>query len=240
MKNLIAHASIAASLVACSSASEPKHIDTVSPGGCMCAPVVSPASVSLMVHTTAQITATDRITPNSAWRWTSRDTTIAFVTQTGIVTALRGGTTSVIATEVRDTSMRASAIVTVSSVVTDSKFDPILTSISDVATGRPTNLSALSGSVAVGVQIGWPTAGSIGPAQLVVRRSSGDTVVASVNAPTQPSGDLWTGSLVWNTAARTSAGTPAFPNGSYQILFRTTINGVAVTSTGLTASVTNP
>lgn len=230
-----------AAFVACSNASEPKSVvDTISPGGCLCEPVVSPTAPGLSVHGTVQISASDRLRPNAAWRWTSRDTTVAVVTQTGIVTAIRGGTSTITAAETADTSARASSLVTVSNASIGA-FDPVIASVSDVATGGPTNLAAIRGSVAVGAQIIWPAAGAIGPAQLLVRRASGDTVVASIDAPVKPSSTNWTGTLIWNTSARAPAGTAVFPNGGYRILVQTTINGaVVVASSSLQVSVTNP
>jgi len=95
---------------ACSNASAPAKIDTtlVLPpiGPCPpCHATVYPASVSMAPSDRIQPTAVDSgLGSTTGWIWKSSDSTVASVSQTGLVTAHRVGTTTVTALE---TSRRA-------------------------------------------------------------------------------------------------------------------------------------
>lgn len=77
---------------------------------------VSPASASLVVHQTIQLSAaiqTSSGQTSSNFTWSSSDQAIALVSGTGLVTGIAPGTVSILATSQEDPTKSAAAVVTV-------------------------------------------------------------------------------------------------------------------------------
>jgi hypothetical protein len=196
------------------------------------APHIDPSTLTL--NAGDQLTLTVSSLPGDVWRWSSSNTNVVTVEQTGLIHGIATGNATVTARLTSDTTVFASAAVFVSSPISCQALS--IVSINSAATGAPADLAALAG--AIDVHFSLLTAPS-GTAMLVIRRASGDTTVASIPGPS--STPDCSAVLRWDTAARAPAGNPLFPNGTYALFVRfITSSGTTISSTTQQASVANP
>jgi len=247
MRGLIGMALIA--IGACSSASEPHAADTTgaTPGGCLCEVTLSPTSAALSIGSTLQIVATSPGRVSMVFTWTSSDTTIASVVQTGgtgtvaVVTARKPGVVAIKATASADPSQSAAAVIIVSNPSPSGVPTVSIASINEVTGGVPANLAAANCALAVAFSANWLDDSKANSAELLIHRAAGDTVVATVAVPnTLASAGKWTDTLIWNTSARLANGAALFANGSYTVSVRAVFDKMTTQSTPHTVYVSNP
>ena len=195
---------------------------TVSPPG----PV--PMSVGDKVTFSAAVIGGPQLT-NHAVTWTSANSAIASVDQNGVVTAVAGGTTSIIATSKANTAISGAAVVTVGAVI-----QPTVTIATiNQTTGAgsvPANLGNVVGQLDVTLNVD-PGTQKLSEVDLVATVNGKDTTVATETlnssnvAPVEAASSPVT--LSFNTALfNATTGAVAFSNGQI------TIKGVAHTSSG--------
>jgi hypothetical protein len=186
---------------------------------------ITPPSAALIVGDKVTLIATVVAGPrqtNRAVRWTAQNVAVATVDANGVVTAVGGGTTGVIATSVADSAVKGIVPITVGSV------DPGLIITSIKHEGVDVNLSNIVGQIDVGVGLDFGTQ-TITKVDLLLTCAGVDTVVV-----VQP--------LAAATRALTlSFNTAAYKNGPCTLKVRaTTSNGVIVASSATPITLNNP
>jgi len=197
---------------------------------------VSPPSANLNVGDKVTFTATVTGGPgltNRGVTWSSSTPTVATVdAATGVVTAVAGGTTSILATSSANPQIRGAAAVTVAAAV-----QPTVTigTINQTIPGTgsvPANLSAVTNQLDVTLNVD-PGTQKLSEVQLLMNCGGADTIVArqpvgsADKAPIDAEASTAPVTLSFNTAAFTAAtGAVAFKNGAC------TIKGKAITTTG--------
>jgi Big-like domain-containing protein len=207
---------------------------TVSPPGPVPLKVGDKVTFSASVQGGADLT-------NRAVTWKSSAPTIASVDNTGLVTALAGGTASIIATSVANTAISGAAVVTVAAsvpaTVTIGQINQTVCTAANSCTSVPATLSNVANQldVTLNVDPGTQTisevdlvmnctgAGNSGQDTVVARQTlgSGDVAPLAVEAASSPV------TLSFNTAAfNATTGVVAFRNG------QCTLKAKALTSGG--------
>jgi hypothetical protein len=162
---------------------------------------------------------------NRSVTWKSSNVAVATVNpSTGEVTALGGGTANIVATSVADTTVKATAALTVGSIL----IGPSISTISQ--DGKPAVLSNISGTIDVVVNLpgGLPSYSAVG---LLLSCAGTDTMVATQTVATTASAQSIT--LSFNTAA--------YKNGPCTLKAKaTTANGVIVFSSATPITLNNP
>ena len=212
-----------AGLAACGSAA----VDTVRPA----APALVPASLTMALGTSRHLEV--RNLGSESLVWASSDSNHARVDQTGLVRAVRLGTTVISASVRGDPSRTAAAALT---VVFDGPAccgriaSLSISTLNDARSGAPVFANAVRDSVhIVALATEWRLYSKL---QLLIGGAR-DTII---ELPVPP--DFFEGMLQigWNTDARVS-GTPVFPNGSYRVDLRL-VNGPDTTRSPNTVPVT--
>jgi hypothetical protein len=195
-------AAVALTVAACSNADGP--IQLPEPADCSC---ISPAAVTMAFGETVQLAVT--AVQGERWTWTSSDSLIVSVTQTGKIQAVGSGFATISAAS--NLGHRASVPVTVSSPFPSL----VIMDIDDVAKSAAANLSAVTASIDVRFEVSGTSLSRTDTLSLIVTRpNAADTTIATT-AGTFPSG--FVGVLRWNTAARNGSGSLVFPNGAYAV-----------------------
>jgi hypothetical protein len=189
---------------------------------------ITPPYATLMVGDTLTLSATvvaGAAQRNRSVTWTSSNAAVVTVNATsGEVTALGGGTANIGATSVADTTVKATAPLTVGSIL----IGPSISTISQ--DGKPAVLSNISGTLDVVVNLpgGLPAYSTVG---LLLSCGGTDTVVATQTVTTTVSAQLIP--LSFNTAA--------YKNGPCALKVKaTTSNGVIVVSSATPITLNNP
>jgi hypothetical protein len=163
---------------------------------------------------------------NRTVRWASQNTAVATVNATtGEVTAIGGGTTSIIATSVADSSIKTAASITVGSI------GQVVTIMTINQDGKAAVLSNISGTIDVIVSIpaAPPTYVTL---NLLLNCGGTDTVVATQSLSTTVSVEQLV-TLSFNTAS--------FKNGPCILKVRaTTTTGTIVASSATPITLNNP
>jgi len=186
---------------------------------------ITPPSAALIVGDKVTLIATVVAGPrqtNRTVRWTAQNVAVATVDANGVVTAVGGGTTGVIATSVADSSVKGIVPISVGSV----ELGLIITSIKH--DGVDVNLSNVLGQIDVGVALDFGTR-TITQVDLDMTCAGVDTVVV-----VQP--------LAAATKSVTlSFNTAAYKNGPCGLKARaTTSTGVIVASSATPITLNNP
>jgi len=195
--------------------------------GVASAVVIAPSSAAMNVGDTITLVATLPLalrTTNRGVTWTVANIAVATVDARGAVTAVGGGTTTVVATSVADPSVKGAASITVGSIL----IGPEISTISQ--DGKPAVLSNVSGTLDVVVDLpgGIPTYSTVG---LLLVCGATETVVATKTVATTVSAQSI--SLSFNTAA--------YKNGPCGLKARATAsNGVIVLSSATPITLNNP
>lgn len=205
---------------------------------------VSPQNASINVGTTITLAASvtaDAATDKSV-SWTTSNSAVATVDQSGKVTGISAGTVTVIATAKADASKSAGAAIVVNANAVPILVQPsiAINSVTDV-NGNPVNLGNTNGQVNVAVN----TSGGglievfLSTSCTTNTISSTDVAVASQQATSAQAGTV---TLSFNTAQLTASNQARFANGNYCIKARLT-NGkdvvVATNTTPITLNNTN-
>ena len=219
---------LAVGLAACSSGAvgEPKTAPV---------PALDPATVTMGLGTSRRLAV--RNFASDSLVWASSDSNHARVDQTGLIRAVRLGTTVISASERGNPAHTAAASLT---VVTDGLIccgriaSISVSTLSDAHTGTPVFADAVHDSISVvAIATEWRLYSQL---QLVVTGVR-DTIITR---PVPP--DFFEGviSIGWNSNARV-AGTRVFPNGAYLIGLRL-VNGPDTTRSvnSIPATVANP
>ena len=219
---------------------------TTAPAGTVVHSVtVSPNSVSLKVGDKVTLAASvdaDAGVTNRGVTWSSSSATVATVDANGTVTAVAGGTATIIAKSVADPTVQGAAVVqvaaTVAATVTIGQINQTVCVPNGACTSIPANLSNVANQLDVTLNVD-PGTQTLAGVDLIMNCGGADTVVATQNlgsASLAPAAEESNApvTLSFNTAAFTAAtGAVAFKNGAC------TIKGRARTSTGTqTASST--
>jgi hypothetical protein len=189
--------------------------------------VITPPSATLNVGDRLTFVASVFAGPGRSRNatWTTADASVAMVNATtGEVTAVGGGTTNIVATSVADTTVKATAPLTVGSIL----IGPSISTISQ--DGKPADLSNISGTIDVVVNLpgGLPSYTTVG---LLLSCGGTDTVVATQTVTTTVSAQSIP--LSFNTAA--------YKNGPCTLKVKaTTSNGVIVFSSAAPITLNNP
>jgi len=220
-------------------------VQPVTPVGVVHSVTVSPSTLPLSVGGTGTLSASvdaDASLTGKGVTWTSTDATIASVSTAGLVTGIKVGTTTIIATSVADPTQKGSAVVTVSTSTTT----PAVFSVSTVNTGNvPANLSAVAGQLDVTFNVDGT--GSSAPARIdliLTCPATGPRIVATQNIAS--TGNVATVStageaaspitLSFNTAQLDSTINPVFINAACTIGGRlTTVGGTVINSSNAIA-----
>src|SRR6266571_352464 len=135
---------------------------------------ISPPSVTMNVGETLMLVVTvdaSSVQANHAFTWRTGNAAVATVDQNGLVTAIGGGSTSVIATSITNSAVKAAAAITVGSIL------PGL-AISIYQDGKPADLSNISGRIDVVVGLP-PGPQSFSTVDLLLTFGGKDTVVTT-------------------------------------------------------------
>ncbi len=225
---------VLAALAACSSEAATKPVTADTAGVCLCEPRVSPAAAVLDIGDRIQFNITAGAQYGSFW-WRSSNSAVATVDSlTGVAVARSNGSVAIIATSLKDATVKAAAALTIGGTM-GSMDAPIVESVNEVAAGRPANLGALTGDVDV-VASDRATVSAFTTASLVVNNGVRDTTVATQTLAVGATA-RWT--LRWATAARNN-GSPIFPNGQYTVKVVFPTSSATVSTTRINATVANP
>ena len=177
---------------------------------------------------------------NRAVTWKSSATAVATVDNNGVVTAVSGGTASIIATSVQNTGVSGAAVVTVGAnvpaTISISSVNQTTCSIFGTCSSVPANIAAIMGQIDVTMNVD-PGTQTLTGVDLILNcsgtgNSGTDTVVASQNlgadrAPIASEAASAPVQLSFNTASfNATTGAVSFKNGSC------TIKGRARTAAG--------
>jgi Bacterial surface proteins containing Ig-like domains len=187
--------------------------------------MITPPSAHLIVGD--QVTLIATVVAGAGQRnrtvsWTTQNVAVALVDPNGVVTAVGGGTTNIVATSAADSSVKGTVPITVGSVGPDL----IITNIKH--DGVDVNLSNVVGQIDVGVALNFGTQ-TITKVDLLMTCAGVDTVVA-VQTLATPTSSL---TLSFNTAA--------YKNGPCGLKVRATKStGVIVASSAVPITLNNP
>ena len=214
-------------LAACRDRVQSLPLEVPDSTGLVPAVLITPFSASLIVGDTITLTATLPValrTTNRSVTWTAANIAVATVDARGVVTAIGGGTTTIVATSVADPSVKGAATITVGSIL----LGPYISAISQ--DGKPAVLSNVSGTLDVVVNLpgGLPTYSTLA---LLLSCGGTDTVVATQTVATTVSAQSIT--LTFNTAA--------YKNGLCTLKVKaTTSTGAIVASSAVPITLNNP
>jgi hypothetical protein len=219
------------------------------PDSTVTAVTVSPASVPMNVGDKITLVATVTAGAGQTNRnvtWSSGNAAVATVDATsGLVTAIGGGTTSIIAASAANPSVKGAAVVTVGAVIQPTVT--ISTINQTTAAGSvPATLSNISGQLDVTLNVD-PGTQKLSTVALLMNCGGADTVVASQTLATanvaalSPEESTAPITLSFNTAAFNAAsGVVAFKNGACTLKGRTTTtSGTIVASSGTPLTLNN-
>ncbi len=225
------------------------HSVTVSPAGPI--PMKIGDKVTLAASVDAGAGVTDRTVT-----WTSSSSTIATVDQTGVVTAVAGGTATIIAASKANPSVTGAAVVTVgatvNATVTVASVNQTTCSVLGNCNSVPANLAAIMGQIDVTMNVD-PGTQTLTGIDLILNctgpgNSGTDTVVASQNlgssdkVPLAAEAAAAPVQLSYNTANfNSTTGVPSFKNGNCTIKGRArTAQGTPAGSNTETLVLVNP
>lgn len=184
---------------------------------------VTPATGSLPVGNTGQLTATGTYTDGSkktlttSVTWASSVASIATVSSAGLATALARGTTTISATSGSiqgSTSLKVTASALVSIAVTPTNASiPAGTSERFTATGTYTDNSSKNITSSVSWSSSAPTIASINTTGLATSTSSGSATITAMLGPIAGSAPLTVGPPILNSIAVTP-NSPSIPAGT--------------------------
>jgi hypothetical protein len=176
---------------------------------------VSPATSTILLGDSVQLHAyvEGLGTGNEGVRWSSSSAAFT-VSNTGLVVAkcYPGGTTTVVATSLADTTVAGAATI-IAAPLTQPAAN--ISAVYQAGTGQPAALDRVTDSISVVATL----APSVVPcyalteADLVVHRAAGDTVVARLPLDTLATKPFSIGLMFHSDA--TVNGVPVFPNGDY-------------------------
>jgi len=196
--------------------------------GIASAVVIAPSSATMNVGDTIMLVATLPLalrTPNHGVTWTAANVAVATVDARGAVTAVGGGTTTIVATSVADPSVKGAASITVGSV-------GLTLFISRIEhDGVAINLTNVFGQIDVFVLVDV-TPQKIAKVDLLLNCGGADTVVAVQSIAPTASG---------TQSIMLSFNTAGFKNGSCALKTRaTTTTGTIVASSATPITLNNP
>lgn len=189
-------------------------------------PVATPAvlpAVATMPYGTARQLTTENL-PGDSLLWTSSDSTLARVDQTGFVRAVRVGTVTISAATRGLPSRSARSVITITTAGAGGLLGPptslTLSYFVDARTGLSVFATEVRDSIGVvGLLHEW----RIGSTLELVVSGVRDTVLTRPVPPDFFSGPLAVG---WNTDARSFGGARAFPDGEYTVSLRLRNSGI--------------
>lgn len=204
--------------------------DVLPPDGTI---TVTPPSTNLNVGDQITLVATVSTgTTSRSVTWTSSNTSVATVDTNGRVTAIGGGTATVIATSVANSAVKGAAAITVVSTGFGLRISAIKHD------GVDANLSDVFGQLDVSIILDFGTQ-KIAEVDLLINCGGADTVVATQN--------MAGGGAAGGSAERAttpiilSFNTAGFKNGTCVLKVRaTTATGTIVTSSGTLITLNNP
>jgi hypothetical protein len=219
-------------LTACDDAAHP--LVSVEPENTLRSVMITPVSASMNVADRLTLVATlpsGSDHTNLGIAWTAANSTVATIDANGIVTAIGGGTTTIVATSVAHPTVQGAAAITVFSFF----LYPTISAINQ--DGKPADLSNISGRIDVNVDLSAPTE-SIPKVELLLSCEGRDTVVATQDAP----GTSVVGPLERSTTlVALSFNTAGFKNGPCVVKAQlTTTTGTIVRSAGVPITLNNP
>jgi len=195
---------------------------------------VSPPTATLNVGDKLTLTATISASgnPNRSVRWTSSNASVATVDGAGQVTAIAGGSTSIIATSASNPLVTGVAAITVGSF----GFVPTIAAINQG--GKAADLGNISGQIDVLIELPAPPP-TFSTVRLVINCDGTDTVVAS-----QALADAGSAAaLTQRSTAQTSLSfnTAPFKNGQCSLKVQAaTTTGAIVGSSSTRITLNNP
>ena len=210
------------------------------PDSAVTAVTVQPGAATLNVGDKVTLVATVTAGPAQTNRnvtWTSSNTTVATVDNAGVVTAVAGGTASIIATSAANTAIKGAAVITVNPVVlaTVTLGNIMQTVCNPTCTSVPATLNNVANQLDVTVNLDQGTQ-KVSEVDLIMNCGGADTIVAKQilsAADITPLTEDATAPLQFsfNTAAFNSAnGTPSLHNGACTISASAAIMAFTVTS----------
>ena len=233
-----------AGLTACGDKVTVPPVTTTPAGTVVHSVTVTPSSANLKVGDKITLAASvdaDAGVTNRTVTWTSSNTTVATVDNTGTVTAVTGGTASIVAKSAQDPTVQGAALVTVAATVpasvTIGQINQTVCVPNGACTSIPANLSNVANQLDVTLNVD-PGTQTLAGVDLIMNCGGADTVVATQNigsgdkAPVAEESNAPV-TLSFNTAAFTAAtGAVAFKNGTCTIKARArTTAGTQVAST---------
>ncbi|HEX8944117.1 MAG TPA: Ig-like domain-containing protein, partial [Gemmatimonadaceae bacterium] len=209
---------------------------------------VSPPTATLNVGDKILLVATVTAGPGQTNRnvvWTTGNAAVATVDANGNVTAVGGGTTSIVATSSANSNVKGAAAITVGAVVQPTVT--ISTINQTTAAGSvPATLSNVAGQLDVTLNVDAGTQ-KLSKVDLIMNCGGADTVVATQSiasgdvAPLAAEASSSPVTLSFNTGAfNATNGSVAFKNGACTLKGRaTTTTGVIVASSGTAITLNN-
>ena len=242
-----------AGLTACGDKVTVPPTQTTPPDQVVHSVTVTPSSVSLKVGDkvtlAASVDAGAGVT-NRGVTWSTSSATVATVDANGTVTAVAGGTATIIAKSAADPTVSGAAVVqvaaTVPAAVTVGQINQTVCVVGGACTSIPANLSNVAGQLDVTLNVD-PGTQTITGVDLIMNCGGADTVVATQNlgsadkAPIAAEESNAPVTLSFNTAAFTAAnGSVAFKNGACTLKGRVrTASGNIVASSGTSLTLNN-
>jgi len=189
---------------------------------------ISPPSLHMNVGDKLMLVVTvdaSSVQANHAFTWRTGNAAVATVDQNGLLTAIGGGTTSIIATSIANSAVKAAAAITVGSIL------PGLSISAINQDGKTADLSNISGRIDVVIVVpAYPP--SYSTFDLLINCGGADTVVATQALAATMSAEQSI-TLSFNTAA--------FKNGLCILKARaTTTAGTIVASAATPITLNNP